>query len=144
MAHSFVDYHGEHILLRDGDIIIVVYLMMAEKSRMAQSNSVPPFLGKLFEWWEELLEVYGPGCLDLKLDTFLTDEEARAFITRLIDSTKQTISAFGEAIPGDYLNRLVRAPDIIIFGDQPIGYAVGALERLKNLIILTHQGQDNL
>ncbi|WP_437631505.1 hypothetical protein [Sorangium sp. So ce854] len=54
--------------------------------------------------WADAARTWGPGCIDLDLDTMLSNRRAVNDFRRLIGEARRALALFGEKIPGEYLN----------------------------------------
>lgn len=104
MAHSYLDFRGNYVHLRDEHIYwLVSWLMEARES----SENVTT-LEEFFIWCESDEAMAGPGCIELSLDHFLNGNDAvRAFL-ELLELVDVRLRDCGRVVSADTLNRSVR------------------------------------
>jgi hypothetical protein len=123
MAHSYLKFHGQPLLLDDLDIRSIAHCILKEGQDVQAGGALPTAIKKMLREWLEHLETAAPGCLDLKLDTFLsTQDDVRAFLT-LLDRIEQRFKRFGAVVPGAYLNGLMESEvSSLVTGPLKIGW----------------------
>ena len=116
---------------RENDSSLVVLMLFVVKRIPA--NSLEALDRRILEFWRNPWEIYGPGCIDMKLDQLLqTPQDVRRLRFLLLESEKE-FSLFGKSIPADILNSLVKSSDWK-FGDFPVDRAIAASSDLRELI----------
>jgi hypothetical protein len=134
MGHSMVDFQGRHVLLDDADLILVAHAAL-DASGAGAADAVPAAgLHALLESWRGLMDVYGPGCVELGLDRFIVTDADRAALAALLSATKRHLREQGTVLTAEYLNRIVGAPGVLLFHDRQTDTAVGAVQRVETVL----------
>ncbi len=134
MGHSFIDFRDKTKMMSDGDIIIVAYVLNDVAQRGSISFELTENVKALLNSWNNLIDVYAPGCLDLNLNKFILTESDRRSLLSLIKSAINTIESFGSNVSGNYLNRIVDAPAILVFYDRPTAEVLVAFDKFTELL----------
>jgi len=118
MGHSYITYRGKEQHVRDGDIALVVYTIIAYAASGLE-RKLPDQIQHLLQLWEHVIDDCGPGCIDLKLDAYLGSQADRQHFLGLASRAKRQLLdypgepgmiAFTKAITGIQLQS-------IYFGD---------------------------
>jgi hypothetical protein len=97
VAHSYLDYEGHSIQMDDADIALVVYALLAQ-AESDRSSVLPESILSLLAYWEKVIDVSGPGCIDLRLDSHLNAADDRDAFLRLTKDAEQRLLAKGEIV----------------------------------------------
>jgi hypothetical protein len=138
MAHSYIDFRGRYLHVNDMDLIAIVHLLLFERNRFGDSDLLPSGLAALMKEWESLLDVSGPGCLDLNLDDYINDDQTIDALVSAITRVESELKRFGDTIPGNHLNKLTNS-SVIKYEDRPTAGLLALLSSLSEL--LTHSAQ---
>lgn len=134
MGHSFIEFRNQTKMMTDGDVIIITHVILDVARPWHDSDQLTDNIKGLLNSWNNLLDVYGPGCLDLKLDQFILTEADRNDMLELTKKSCGHIQNFGAVIPGNYLNQIVNAPEILEFFDRPKEEILVAFDKFMELI----------
>ena len=133
MGHSFVKFRDRMELMPDSDVIIIVHVILDVSRKDSNSVQLTDNVKALLDYWNSLLDVYGPGCLRLNLDKFILTEADRKSLLGLVRSAKNTIESFGSTVSVSYLNNIVDAPAILEFYDRPTAEVLVAFDKFTEL-----------
>jgi|JI9StandDraft_2_1071091.scaffolds.fasta_scaffold126044_2 hypothetical protein len=103
MAHSFFEYRGRSVRLHDLDIVIALLLFDAALSRRDGRGAQDHLQGVVREWTSRL-DAWGPGCIDLELDTILTGSASADALLGLIGQAQEELRMHGDEVPAEYIN----------------------------------------
>jgi hypothetical protein len=106
MAHSYVEFRGKGFHLNDSDLVVFARLL----ARTSQSNPpIPSEIANLLGWWEKSLDSCGPGCIDLRLDEFVTNPNSVEYLCSLLNAALAALRQFGTTISVEQLNEIAKA-----------------------------------
>jgi hypothetical protein len=140
MGHSYVEFGDQSQHFQDIDIVIWVRCILAEWRRSQPAGLRPPHLDAMFAFWMTTDAFPGPGCVNLRLAEFLTDEEDRRQLLLMMTRIEQRIMAYGGTVPSPYLNE-VNEPPGYDFVDQPSERVLGILRKFRRLLANEHGQQ---
>ena len=83
--------------------------------------------------WERDSDVYGPGCIDLKLEQVASTAGAKVELLALFDTVSERVAQYGEKVPGVILQALCRTPGVRFGADLPAASPLAAIDRLRRL-----------
>ena len=105
MAHSYVEFRGKGFHLNDSDLVVVARLLV----RASQSYPpVPSEIADLLGWWEQSLDSCGPGCIDLRLDEFVTSPKSVEYLCSLLDALFTVLGQFGNTLAVEQLSEIAK------------------------------------
>ncbi|TWU08634.1 hypothetical protein CA54_38680 [Symmachiella macrocystis] len=135
MAHSYVELSGNDILAKDSDIEwLCAFLFEAHKEHSAGKMESDK-LDNLFEYWTTDEAFPGPGCTDLQLDDFLDDSKTKMQLILLLDEVHAKITAYGEYIPPEEMNRHVGLTEYSGYtANKPVVQMLGFLKKFRDLV----------
>ena len=130
MAHSYLTLGEGHLLLRDSDIFWMMNLL--QRQLLARPEQ-PDSLKQLIDWWQTDDCKAGPGCIDLRLETYLATADAKNCMLELLDAAQVDLSHCGEVVQASFLNKLV--PDMRFdFYDIPVEKMLPVIEKVRDLV----------
>jgi hypothetical protein len=103
VGHSFTDFHGVGFTAKDWKVQVWLHLLVCEIDRLPQP---PQWLCSAREYWREQAILAINGCVDPRLDFYLTDDERVALLRQIAQHVYSDLRAFGESVPRDFLNTL--------------------------------------
>jgi hypothetical protein len=130
VATSIQEFKGKALMLNDLDLILVVALILRLIPRTPRSLA----LEHVAEHWERALASYGPGVLDLELDTLMRSPVEVNSLSALLSSIEAELAPYGGIVPASVLNDLVSLPGIK-FADYQAETIVIAGKLLKELLL---------
>jgi hypothetical protein len=133
MAHSFVEFRGRNAHLKDFDIELAAYLLMAQQNVAGKSTSHPPEVDKLFDWWKRSLRSSDSGCIDLRLDEYLSSGPSARAVVELIDGAIARLRQLGEFLSADYQNQVLG--EKLVFGERNTSDVITVLEKMKAVLL---------
>ncbi len=83
MGHSYIDYRGNSVHVHDAEIALVVYATLAYVNELPH-ESISDRFKSLMKHWSSVIDVSGPGCIDLELDAHLVTETDRLQFIELL------------------------------------------------------------
>jgi len=135
LGHSWVEFGGRSVPMRDAEIVTVVKVVADLARRAAGWPEPTDNVTALLHAWDTLIdEAYAPGGIDVGLDRFVQTEADRACLLGLLDRARGTLRDFGAAVPADYLNRVVDAPGVLTFGDWPTTDLLGKVDTFARVL----------
>ena len=132
MAHSYLDYHGNHVRLRDEHIEWLMESVLRESTNIAQ---MPPGLTRLLDWWSARRNRFGPGCIELPLDECLQDPKSAKTLTEILALLYSKVREPGFVIDVEESTPTVQANQDIINANS-IATHCDIISNVKNLIDL--------
>src|SRR5687767_14578526 len=109
MAHSIQVVHDKVRIFDDGDLLAVVSLIeLALESRPTDDTA----LRDLVSSWQRALEGYGPGTINLRLDTVVSSPELREQLRSLLGEVKDDLDRLGASVPASLLNAHCRVEGV--------------------------------
>lgn len=103
MGHSYLDFNGCAILIKDSSIEMIVKLIKHEWLIGLGKLSHWCDLSSQLETWETAVKESGVGCIELPLDNLLCDARVLDLTLKLVDAAESTIKSFGDSIPLSFL-----------------------------------------
>jgi len=107
-------------------------MLLDARKRIQEGHEVPVLIDDLLTYWQSISDSCGPGCIDLKLDEYLSDERSVRCFLQLLDMVEKKIGTFGDMIPGEYLTSLVGSP-ATVFVDMPAKDVHAILNSVRSL-----------
>ena len=132
MAHSYVQFHGQHLDLKDFDIELAAYLMMDQRKTIGPSALIPAEVDQLFDWWKRSIRTSGNGCIQLKLDEYLSSPPSVRAILGLIDGAIFHLQKLGDVVSADYQNQVLGAN--LVYGERKSADIIAVLEKIKAVL----------
>jgi hypothetical protein len=130
MALSVQSIGQEAEVLNDLDLLILLKMMVEEvRSRPDRYGS----LGQIADHWEICWEQYGPGTLDLELETVALDSQKKIEFLYLIFIIGRKLCSLGPTLTADTVNRRWGVRGIEFFDYQTDRLHV-TLDKLRALI----------
>lgn len=138
MGYSITEYKEKKIISMDFKIEIWLRHICREVTKI---SDVPLWLDKAQKYWVDHVENYVNGCIDPRLDDFLTNDGRRDCLIKICERIYKEIEGLGDYIPKEYLNNLCKyqKPFQIIEDNKTDIY----LKYGKALIILLKGEQKN-
>ncbi len=134
MGHSFVEFGDQSRMMADVEIVTVVHAVLDAVRKAPDSFQLTANAKGLLDAWSTLIDVYGPGCLEIDFNRHIRTDADRDCMLRLIKLARGMMQRFGPTIPGDYLNAIVDAPGVLVFADRPTADVVVAFDRFIDLL----------
>lgn len=131
VGHSYVEYRGRSLHLRDGLIAVFVRCVFIEVA--SEDATSAEKLEGILAYWRTDDTCPGPGCVELALDKYLVEESAASELVHVIERCERRFAGFGENIPTAYWNS-VREPGWYAIGEAEAGRVLDVLRRMKALI----------
>src|SRR5438045_9344062 len=103
MATSVQNFRGRGLPMSDLDLII----LMSFVTDIAKQQDGEKALHPLITAWQESQDQYGPGMLDLKLDSFLANPAEAESFQRILSRVKEMILGHGDLLPATELQKRV-------------------------------------
>jgi|SRR6185437_3636839 len=129
MAHSIPTYKGRTVVINDLDLMVILGFGLQAISKSTQFEN----LQSLAVEWRTALDLYGPGCIDLKIDELLqTPTQVKEFAT-LLERVFQQASQYHEKIPADVVSKMVTVRGVK-FEDYRVERVNEAVRKLQILI----------
>ena len=129
MSHSYLDFRGNHVHLRDEQVYVLMNLLVqAEESHLASDELSP-----LFKWWREESPKIAPGCIDIPFDSHVVNDVGIDQCQQLLADVEETLQAFGDQISGDALNQIVPSARFE-YGDQAVEDYLDVVEKVRGLL----------
>ena len=129
MAHSIQVFHERSEVLNDADLIIIIALSLDIILKSSHLES----LRSLADEWRWMLDHYGPGVIDLKIEQLLfTSAQQQDFATLLAAIIEQA-NQYHDTIPASILKEWASVPGVT-YVDYKVSILVHAVERLKVLL----------
>jgi hypothetical protein len=133
MAHSILEYQGTPLLLNDIVLIGGVRFLMDVRRLSSFIRQQTKRLDGMLEEWDGTLETYIPGCIELNLEIWMTEDEVRREFNVLLSYGIAELVKLDGIIAGEYLNAIVD-DKLLPFSDQPTFPFIDCLRRISNLI----------
>lgn len=130
MAHSIQEFDGKIKIFNDLDLIAVVLLLLKLLST-APKNDLSE---KLMESWRRTLSLYGPGTIELELESLIRSNDDKAMLLDLLRLVEESLLDYGDFVPASILNNLSDAPEGVIFFDFKCAFIIDALNSLEELL----------
>lgn len=89
--------------LHDLDIIVALLLLDAALSRR-DGQVVQSDLQRVVQEWIKRFDAWGPGCIDLELDTTLTGGASAEALLELIRQAQEGLRLHGDEVSSAYIN----------------------------------------
>lgn len=122
MGHSIQAANGKAAILDDATILALICL--AGEAVDAAPDAYP-VMEPVVAQWERNCDGYGPGTIDLDLDSLLSQANASNELRRLLVDVESRAARFGKNIPSSVLNGRCRAPGVR-FLDYPVSNLTSA------------------
>jgi len=103
MAHSFFEYRDRSVRLHDLDIVIALLLFEAALSRR-DGRGPQNHLQEVVHEWIGRLDAWGPGCIDLELDTVLAGSAGAEALRGLVGQAQEALRLHGDEVSSEYIN----------------------------------------
>jgi hypothetical protein len=116
--------------INDCDLLVLMGMIFDETEYSQPHHSaLKPYL----ECWRNIRNTYGPGTLDLELDSLAKDPAAKSELNNLLSTVKLKAMSWGETIPAAIANEkwAVRG---VKFVDYQTSRVVLAIDNLMDLI----------
>lgn len=126
MSHEVVRFRQKHKLFPMINLEVALALTAHWGLELLDSenpNDIP--LRNLLTGWLERLRMTA-AFFDSELDERLVDEQDRARLVRLLDRSIETVQEFGDNVPAELLNRVLRLQGI---GSFEKGFPVDVVRR---------------
>lgn len=133
MAHSYVEFHGRHVLLKDNDIELAAHFIIDQRNNAFRTTPVPAEVDRLLDWWRDSISTAGSGCIQLELDKYLSTPESIRAVVELIDGAIRSIRELGEVVSADYQNRILG--DNLVMGERRSDSIIAILEQMKSVLL---------
>jgi hypothetical protein len=134
MAHSYIDYLDNHILLRDEHIVWLMEAIVRDNAL----DQMPPGLGGLLGWWKSKRDTFGPGCIELPLDEFLRDLESAGRLFDILESLASKLREAGPIVHAKEINDTVRSSRFV-YHDQNAESLCRVVDKIKTLVAAGRQ-----
>ncbi len=130
MASSYLDYRGHTARINDQVLTIIVLLAIeAAKSDPAIDSAIREAIAS---WGRECLNA-PPGLIEIDLSGSSESVEGRAHLESIINSVTCRLQAYGDLVPGSWLNAQAHSKNIL-FVDTPTELLLTTLDRILDLI----------
>ena len=133
MAHSYVDFRGRYLHMRDSDIVWVTSLLGRLRDELQPPQCSSERIGSMMRWWANPACNCGPGCINLRLDEFLISEDDVVYCEQLLARAEAQLKGFGYMAPAEYLNDVVQSATLR-FGDEPTHALIDVIGRFRGLL----------
>jgi hypothetical protein len=130
MAHSIQVFEQRSKSFNDLDLLIIIAFVITVISKDPDQFG----LSKVCDRWSAALKSYGPGILDMELDSLTCSPSERFAMVGVLDKIRAQLEVFGTKIPAAVLNELVQIPGVK-FHDYPVESATKAIDDLKKLLV---------
>ena len=134
MGHSYIEYGGNEFLARDSKIEWLCQFLLEERNNRLPNYKFTTSIDRLFEWWDTDEAFPGPGCINMKLDDFITDKITQEQMFSLLNGVKRTVASYGKAIPVDEMNRRCGYTVGGYMNEMPVPPMLEFLSRVRRLI----------
>jgi hypothetical protein len=131
MGHTIQIYGGRSEIFGDEALYVVTRLAVQAMDRHPERYGS---LVTMREHWRTAPETSGNGCMDLRLEEFLSDYSAKGEFLILMGEVASDLRNLGDPIPATVLNAHFPRRIIWFTGDPDSAYFLDAVARLKNLI----------
>jgi hypothetical protein len=129
MAHSILIHHGRHLILNDGDLLIVMGAMHDE---ISSHPARYPTITELLDHIADNRQGWGPGLVDLPLDRITQRPEGRAELLLVLERIAYLLSNLGPTLPEKYARRW--AVPGLIWMDREVDPAIAATRELLEFV----------
>ena len=129
MAHSYIEYNGKDFRVHDLDLILACTLVI---NNAVKTNH--KILQPMFDEWVDSISNDGPGCIDLKLDDFLVDDESIQKLNQILELVKTELSGFPDNYPRNKLNESLKGYKINLENDYRTELIRDVIKGLKALL----------
>jgi hypothetical protein len=129
VGHSIQLFSGKFATVEDSGLIVIIIFA----SKFVRQSPKFYQLRDIVKGWEDSLEGYGPGVIDLKLEQLDRCPELVEKLEELLAAILVDASQYGEKIPSGMLNGQHTAPGVSFY-DYDITYLKRAIGRLHSLI----------
>jgi hypothetical protein len=117
--------------LKDFDIELAAYLMIDQRKNTGLSTPIPTEVDQLFDWWRGSIRTSGNGCIQLKLDEYLSSAPSVRAILVLIDGAIIHLQKLGDVVSADYQNQVLGAN--LVYGERKSADIIAVLEKVKGV-----------
>ena len=129
MAHSYIDFCDNHVLLRDGDIFVVMFPV----AKATESSSFSNGIVHIVDWWNSDGVNSGSGCIDIPFDKLL-NEESSCELSSLLLKIGESFKSDPDLATGESLNSLVGGSRFK-FLDQDHMRVASVFEEIAGLLV---------
>jgi hypothetical protein len=129
MGHSILMHHGRHLILNDGDLLIVMGAMYDE---ILSHPGNYPTINQLVDHIADNRQGWGPGLIDLPLDQITQRPEGRAELASLLGRVEHLLVSLGPTLPEEHAHRW--AVKGLIWMDRELEPAITATRELSELV----------
>lgn len=129
LAYSTLEFSGRIARIHDLDLSVACFIVM-ELGKNISSD----FLNEAFESWIDSISYDGPGCIDLRLDSFLKSQERVDVAVSLIEGAIRDLDIMSGEYPKDRLNLMLASAKIKLNADYKIEFINQALIELRRVI----------
>ncbi len=103
-----IRYRGRIVAVPETALICVGYMLFHDARLRASCPDDIARFTKLDEEWHERATKSGVGCVDLRLEQILEENpERESEFLGFIDAVHQTLHAFGDTVPSEYVDRVI-------------------------------------
>ena len=129
MATSIQTIFEKAEMFNDLDLLVLLRMMVEE---VKQNPSQYCSLGDLAAAWDETCSNYGPGVIDLKLES-VASTPAQSELTLLLSTLEDNLDRLGSVIPATTLNDRWAVPGVR-FKDYTTSKLIAAIGKIRNLL----------
>jgi hypothetical protein len=129
MAHSIQTHNGKTAVINDVDLLIIIGFAL----RFLRNKTEFAKLRSLAAQWQESLLQYGPGIIDLKIDTLSQTPETIRELMDLLNKVVERVEKFHGTIPADVLNLQLSVPGVT-FCDCKVSSIKEAVMSIRALV----------
>ena len=133
MAHSFVTFEEKDIRVHDLDLAIACVLIVDAAKQNDVRPKIGPRISAMFDEWLDSISHTGPGCIDLKLDEYLSAKEDRGQLISILEHVRTSLSNSPELSAGK-LNALLLPTKIVVKSHYSADSVVGVLDAIKTVL----------
>jgi len=130
MTSSIQNVGEEAAIINDSDLLILIGMMMDKINPVgSRYSALTPYARK----WDECRLSYGPGTLDLELDSLAKDLKAKSEMNSLLSALEERVGHWGDIIPADTANEKWHVRGVRFY-DYQTSRIISAIERIRALM----------
>lgn len=129
MAKSIQTVNGHHATFNDLDLLLVIRMLLSSMTEGDKKKLTPTV-----EVWENAIAMHAPGVIDLRVQEWANDEEARIPLITLFANLESSLGDWGDEIPLVHLKEDCRIPGVVFEGPYPTRHLAGAACQLRQLL----------